>query len=157
MTFPRPITKRLAELGIELPASNPPAANYIPYLITGNYVHISGQTCKWNGEVQYAGKLGKEFTLDEGKQAARVCGLNVLLQLKSACSGDLEKVVQCVKLTVYVNSTDSFAEQSQVANGVSDLMVDVFGEKGRHTRTSVSANSLPLHSAVEVDAIFEIE
>lgn len=156
MTTSLTINDRLKALGIELPVSNPPAANYVPYVVTGNLIYVSGQTCKWNGVVQYAGKVGREFTVEEGKQAARMCGLNVLLQLKGACGGDLENVTRCVKLNVYIHATDVFDEQSQVANGVSDLMVDVFGEKGRHARTSVSCNSLPLQSAVEVDAVFEV-
>lgn len=150
------IDAKLQELGIELPLENPPAANYIPYYRTGNLVFIAGQTAKWNGKLQYSGKVGKDYTLEEAQKAARLCGLNVLLQIKNALDGNLEKVTHCVRLGVFVNSTDDFCEQAKVANGVSDLMVEVFGDKGRHVRTTVSSNTLPSQTAVEVDAIFEI-
>lgn len=150
------IEKRLKELGIELPSENPPAANYMTYLKTGNLVFIAGQTAKWNGKLQYSGKVGKDYSLKEAQEAARLCGLNILLQIKNACNGDLEKIVQCVRLGVFVNSTDDFSEQAKVADGVSNLMVEVFGEKGRHVRTTVSSNSLPSKTAIEVDAIFEV-
>ena len=151
------IDARLKELGIELPDSNMPAANYIPYYKTGNLVFIAGQTAKWNGQLKYSGKVGKDYSLEEAQEAAHLCGLNILLQIKNALNGDLDKVHHCVRLGIFVNSTNDFSEQAKVANGVSDLMVEVFGEKGRHVRTTVSSNSLPSHTAVEVDAVFEIE
>ncbi len=150
------IEEKLKELGIELPSENNPAANYIPAIQVGTLVFIAGQTCKWNGVLQYAGKVGKDYNLEEAQKAARLCGLNILLQIKNACIGDWNKVKNCVKIGVFVNSTDDFADHAKVANGVSDLMVAVFGEKGKHVRTSVSSNSLPSHAAVEVDAIFEV-
>lgn len=150
------IETKLKELGIELPLENPPAANYIPYFKTGNLVFIAGQTAKWNGKLQYAGKVGRDYNLEEAQKAARLCGLNIILQIKNALGGDLEKVSHCIRLGVFINSTDDFSEQAQVANGVSDLMVAVFGDKGRHVRTTVSSNSLPSQTAVEVDAIFEV-
>ena len=102
------------------------------------------------------GKVGKDYSLEEAQKAARLCGLNVLLQIKNALDGDLEKVSQCVRLGVFVNSTAEFYDQAKVANGVSDLMVEIFGEKGRHVRTTVSSNALPSQTAIEVDAIFEV-
>lgn len=151
------IESKLKELGIELPSENPPAANYVPAVKVGSLVFISGQTCKWNGVLQYTGKVGKDYNLEEAQRAARLCGLNILLQIKNACNGDLEKVIRCVRIGVFVNSTDDFTDHAKVANGVSDLMVAVFGENGRHVRTSISSNSLPSNTTVEVDAVFEVE
>ncbi len=151
------IEERLKTLGIELPEINLPAANYVPYIKVNNLVFIAGQTCKWNGVLKYAGKVGTEYSLEEAQKAARLCGLNILLQIKNACGGDLEKVKQCVRINVFVNSTDDFTQHAQVANSVSDLMIDVFGEKGRHVRTSLSSNALPSNTTIEVDAIFEVE
>lgn len=151
------IEKKLKQLNIQLPDSNQPVANYIAYTKVGNLVFIAGQTCKWNGELQYAGKVGDKYSLEEAQKAARLCGLNILMQIKNACDGDLEKVKKCVRLGVFVNSTDDFDSQAKVANGVSDLMVEVFGEKGKHVRTTASSNSLPSHTTVEVEAIFEVE
>lgn len=150
------IEDRLKQLGIELPGVNNPAANYVPYVQVGNVVFTAGQTCKWNGVLQYAGKVGKDYTVEEGQKAARLCGLNILLQIKTACGGDLEKVKRCLRINVFVNSTDDFVDHAKVANGISDLMVEVFGEKGKHVRTSSSSNALPGNTAVEVDAIFEV-
>lgn len=151
------IEDRLKSLGIELPGVNNPAANYVPYVQVGNIVFTAGQTCKWNGVLQYTGKVGKEYTIEEAQKAARLCGLNILLQIKTACNGNLEKVKRCVKINVFVNSTDDFTAHATVANGVSDLMVEVFGEKGKHVRTSSSSNSLPSNTTIEVDAIFEVK
>jgi enamine deaminase RidA (YjgF/YER057c/UK114 family) len=150
------IADRLKELGIELPEVNPPAAQYEPYVQVGNLVFIAGQTCKWNGVLQYAGKVGKEYTVEDAQQAARLCGLNILLHLKNACKGDFEQVKRCVRIGVFINATDDFSAHAQVANGVSDLMISVFGEHGKHVRTTVGTNSLPAQSAVEVEAVFQV-
>lgn len=150
------IDQRLVALGIELPKSNPPAANYVPFVVVNNQVYISGQTAKKDGLVIYKGKVGQTISLDDAKQAARLCGLNLLLQLKHACDGNLDKVKRCVKLGVYIQCGSDFQDHAQVANGVSDLMVDVFGNIGHHTRTAVGAVSLPSDTAVEVDATFEV-
>jgi enamine deaminase RidA (YjgF/YER057c/UK114 family) len=149
--------KRLAEMGIALPESNTPAANYVPYHTVGNILFTAGQTCKWNGKLQFAGKIGREFSVEQGQEAARLCGLNLIMQAKNACDGDLERIKKCVKLNIFLNCTDEFTDHATVANGVSDLMVAVFGEKGKHTRVTSGSNSLPGNSAVEVDAVFEIE
>lgn len=151
------ISERLIRLGIELPESNPPAANYIPYTKVDNLVFIAGQTAKWNGKLQYSGKVGQKYDIQAAQKAARLCGLNILLQIKHALNGNLEQIKKCVRLGVFVNSTDDFSDQAKVANGVSDLIVEVLGEKGKHVRTTTSSNSLPSQTAVEVEAIFEIE
>jgi enamine deaminase RidA (YjgF/YER057c/UK114 family) len=150
------IDARLSELGIELPGLNNPAANYVPFVKVGALVFIAGQTCKWNGALQYAGKIGKEYSVEEGVKAARLCGLNILLQLKNACDGNWESIKRCVRINVLINSTDDFLEHAKIANGVSDLIIDVFGENGKHVRVSSGSNSLPGNSTVEVDAIFEV-
>ncbi|NDF12216.1 MAG: RidA family protein [Proteobacteria bacterium] len=151
------IAARMIELGIELPGANPPAGNYVPFVRTGNLVHIAGQTCKWNGVMQFEGKLGKELTVEQGQKAARFCLLNILLQLRNACEGDLDKVKRAVRMTVYVNCAADFYQLPQVGNGASDLMIEIFGERGKHVRSAVGAHSLPLNSAVEIDAIFELK
>ncbi len=150
------IDARLKELGIELPKAAAPAANYVPYTISGKLVFIAGQVTIWNGELRFLGRLGETLSVEEGYQAARLCGLNILAQLKAACDGDLDRVVRCVKLGGFVNSTPDFTDQPKVVNGASDLMVEVLGDKGRHARFAVAAPSLPLGVSVEVDAVFEI-
>ena len=150
------IEGRLKELGVDLPQAAAPAANYVPYTITGNLVVIAGQITIWNGEVQCVGKLGRDFEVEDGQRAARLCALNIIAQLKEACGGDLDRVVRCVRLGGFVNSTADFTDQPKVINGASDLMVEVFGDKGKHARAAISAASLPLGVAVEVDAIFEV-
>ena len=150
------IASRLQTLGIELPQAATPAANYVPFVITGNQVFVAGQIPFWNGTVKYIGKVGRDFSADEGKAAARLCGLNLIAQVKNAVGGDLDRVVRVVKLGVFVNCTEDFGQQPEVANGASDLMVDVFGEAGRHARFAVGVNTLPRNVATEADAVFEI-
>ena len=149
------IDARLAELKIELPKAAAPVANYVPVVISGKTAYTSGQVTVFNGEFKYIGKLGKEFSVEDGQKAARLCGLNVISQLKNAI-GDLDKVKRLCKLTVFINSMDDFTEQPKVANGVSDLMVEVFGDAGKHARSAIGVNVLPLNVAVEVEAIFEL-
>ena len=150
------IDHRLDEMGIVLPEPATPAANYVPFVISGPLVFIAGQIPFWNGEILHIGKVGAEISVEEAKQAARVCGLNLIAQLKSACSGDLDRVIQCVKIGVFVNCVDGFKQQPEIANGVSDLMVELFGEAGRHARFAVGTNALPRNCATESDAVFEI-
>lgn len=150
------IETRLAELGIDLPRPSTPAANYVPFVITGNLVFVSGQVTAWNGELQYVGRLGETLSVDEGYQAARICGLNLIVQAREACAGDLDRIRRVVKLGGFVNSTADFTDQPKVVNGASDLMVEVFGDNGRHARFAVGAPTLPLGVAVEIDGIFEI-
>ncbi len=150
------IDARLAELGISLPEPVAPVANYVPYVITGNLVFISGQVPMVDGKPAVTGKLGAEVSIEDGQRAARICALNVLAQLKAACGGDLDKVRRCVRLGNFVASAPSFSDQPKVANGASDLMVEVFGDAGRHARAAVGSVALPLNVAVEVEAVFEI-
>ncbi len=150
------IEARLAELNIELPQATKPVANYVPYVVSGPLVFLAGQVTMWNGEIRFVGKLGREFTVEEGQEAARLCGLNLIAQARAACEGDLDRVVRCVKLTGFVNSMPDFTDQPKVMNGASDLMTEVFGESGRHARAAIGVNTLPLGVAVEVEGIFEI-
>ena len=150
------IDARLEELGIELPEAAAPAANYVPYVVSGNQVFVAGQITIHNGEIQYVGKLGRDYGVEDGQAAARLCALNIIAQVKAACGGDLDRVVRCVRLGGFVNSTADFTDQPEVVNGASNLMVEVFGDKGKHARAAVSAASLPRGVAVEVDAVFEI-
>ena len=150
------ITARLLELDIELPLAAESVANYVPYVITGNLVFISGQIPFMNGELQYIGKLGDNMSIENAQKAARLCGINLLAQLKNACNGDLDRVTQVIKLNGFVNGTEDFSDQALVINGTSDLMYEVFQNKGKHARAAVGCIALPLGAAVEVDAIFEI-
>ena len=150
------IDARLEELGIELPQAAAAVANYVPYVVTGKLVFVSGQVTIDNGELMYQSKLGSDLSVEQGQEAARLCALNIIAQLKEACGGDLDRVRRIVKLGGFVNSTPDFKDQPKVINGASDLMVEVFGDKGRHARAAVSAGALPAGVAVEVDAIAEI-
>jgi enamine deaminase RidA (YjgF/YER057c/UK114 family) len=150
------ITTRLAELGFDLPDLSAPAANYVPYVISANLVFVSGQITVWNGELRYIGKVGAEFSLDEGYEAARLCGLNLIAQARDAAGGDLDRIRRVVKLGGFVNTAADFTDHPKVINGASDLMVEIFGETGKHARVAVGAGSLPLGVAVEVDGVFEI-
>lgn len=150
------VEARIKSLGIELPEPSKPGANYVPYILTGNLLYLTGQLCHWNGEKCFVGKVGQEFDINEGKQAARICGLNLISQLKEALDGDLDRVVKTVRLAGYVNSSSEFYGQSQVMNGASDLFMEVFGESGKHTRMAVGVNALPYNVAVEVEGVFEI-
>ena len=151
-----PVDTKLAERNLTLPPSTAPAANYVPYVITGNVVTISGQLPMKDGAAQFIGKVGKEFTTAEGKQCAELCLLNVLSHLRAACNGDFGKVKRCIRLGIFVNSTPDFTEQPQVANGASDLMVHLFGKAGEHARAAVGVAQLPRGVAVEVEAHFEL-
>lgn len=148
---------KLKEYAIELKEPAAPVANYVGYNIVGDMAYISGQICVENGELKYTGKLGKDYSIAEGQQAAKLCATNILAQINSICAGDLDKVKKVVMLQIFVNSTDDFTEQAQVANGASDLIAGVFGEKGKHARAAVSCNSLPRNTAVEVSAIVQLE
>ena len=146
----------LAKLGLTIPEPVAPVANFVPYVVTGNLVYVSGQIPMRDGQLGFVGKLGREFDAAQGREAAGACALNVLSVLRLACGGDLDRVTRCVRLGGFINSTDDFTSQPEVMNGASDLLVAVFGERGRHARTAVSVNSLPRGVAVEVDAVFEI-
>jgi enamine deaminase RidA (YjgF/YER057c/UK114 family) len=149
------IDARLAELGITLPEASAPQANYVPYTVSGNLVFISGQV-PMLGDQLITGKLGADVDVETGQKAARVCALNLISHLKAACGGDLDRMTRCLKLGGFVQGTTDFTAAPMVVNGASDLMVDVFGDAGRHARFAVAVACLPLDSAVEVDAVFEI-
>ncbi len=149
------IDSKLAELGITLPEASAPVANYVPYVRSGNLLFVSGQISAGPGGL-IRGRLGDDMAAEAGAEAARASGLSLLAQARAAL-GSLDKVVRVVKLTGFVNSTPEFTDQPEVINGCSDLMVEVFGDKGRHARAAVSAPALPRGVAVEVDAIFEVE
>lgn len=149
------IENRLAELGVTLPDAPAPAANYVPFVRTGNLVHVSGQISQGEGGL-ITGKLGADMDIEAGAAAAKRCAISLLSQLKRACNGDLERLVRVVKLVGFVNSTPDFTDQPKVINGASDFLVEVLGDKGRHARSAVSAASLPFGVSVEIEAIFEI-
>lgn len=150
------IEMRLSDLGITLPDAAAPAANYVPFVRTGNQLFISGQLPMDAGKIAFTGKLGDGVSVDDGKAAAKTCAINLLAQAKAA-TGDLDKVVRLVKIVGFVNSTADFTDQPQVINGASDFLVEAMGDAGRHARSAVSAASLPFGASVEIEAIFEIE
>jgi enamine deaminase RidA (YjgF/YER057c/UK114 family) len=150
------IEQRLAERGIVLPPPMRAMANYVPYTVTGRLVWIAGQGPFLDGKLHYNGRLGANLTIDDGRACARIVGLNILAQLKAACGGDLDRVVRCVKLGGFVNSTPDFTQHPEVINGASELMIEVLGDAGRHARFAVGAPTLPMGTSVEIDAVFEI-
>jgi len=149
------IDARLRDLGINLPAPPAPVASYVPTVTSGNLVYVSGQITSAPEGLKYVGVVGRDIKTEDAKAAARLCAVNVLAQVKAAV-GDLDRVTRCVKLSVFINATPGFTQHPEVANGASDLMVEVFGEAGKHARAAVGAGSLPRGVAVEVEAIFEI-
>lgn len=150
------IDMRLAELGIDVPEAAIPVANYVAFTISGTTVHVAGQLPMENGKVKYVGLVGDEVTVDDGAAAAQLCALNIIAQMKAACGGDLDRVVRILKLNGFVNAPAGFADQPAVINGASNLMVEVFGEAGKHARSAVGMGSLPFNASVEIDAIVEI-
>jgi enamine deaminase RidA (YjgF/YER057c/UK114 family) len=150
-----PIDARLAELGLTLPDSPAPAANYVPFVQTGNLLFVSGQV-SMNADGLVKGRLGQDMDTVAGAEAAKLCGLALLAQARKACDGDWSRLKRVIKLTGFVNSTPEFGDQPQVINGCSDLLVEVLGEAGRHSRSAVSAGALPFGVAVEIEAIFEL-
>jgi enamine deaminase RidA (YjgF/YER057c/UK114 family) len=150
-----PIETRLAELGLTLPDAPAPAANYVPYVISGNTVYVSGQV-SMGPDGFITGKLGADLSVEEGAAAARACALSLLAQVRAACGGDLSRLKRVVKLTGFVNGTPEFTDQPKVINGASDTLVEILGEAGRHARSAVSAGGLPFNVAVEIEGIFEI-
>jgi enamine deaminase RidA (YjgF/YER057c/UK114 family) len=151
------IEQRLSEIGVTIPAPGEAAGNYLPHVTIGNLVYLSGQVPLENGVRKFVGKLGKDISVEDGQKAARLCALNLLARLKTACSGDLDRVARCVKVTGFVNATPDFGDHPKVINGASDFMVQVFGDAGRHARSALGMGSLPFGVAVEVEAIFEIK
>lgn len=150
------VDARLKELGIEIPTPAAPAANYIPFVRSGNLVFVSGQIPMVAGKIEGIGKVGENLTTEQAKSIARTCAINLIAQAKAACDGDLDRVARVVKVGGFVNCVDGYTEQPEVINGASDLMVQVFGDKGRHSRFAVGTNALPRGVAVEVEAVFEV-
>ena len=148
--------KKISDLGIYLPEAKAPVGNYVASKIVGKFLYISGQISIDEKGKLIKGKVGKDLDTDQAYLAAKRCGLSIIAQAKNACNGDLSKIKSCIKLTGFVNSIDMFTDQPKVINGASDLMVDIFGNNGMHTRAAVSVNSLPLGVSVEVDAVFEL-
>ncbi len=152
------IEKRLEELGIELPeAREPKVAKILSSNIAGNILYVSGQVPQWNGELHFIGKVGREFDIGQGREAARLCALNVIAHAKKALNGDLDRIIKIAKVKGYVNATDDLTEVAAVVNGASELFVDVFGMAGQHARTVAGVNVMPFDVAIEVEADFLIE
>lgn len=150
------IEARLAAAGITLPEAAAPAANYVPFVVSGSMLHLSGQLPMEGGRIAVTGLLGGEVGLEEGQRAARLCAINILAQAKAALGGDLSRIVKVVKLNGFVASAPGFVEQHLVINGASNLIAEILGEAGRHARAAVGMAALPLNAAVEIDAIMEI-
>ena len=151
------VSENLLKLNIKIPKAPDPVGAYVAYKKSRGLLFISGQiSIDANGNIT-KGKLGKELSIDEGQSAAKLCAINIIAQAKKACNEKLETIKNCIKLTGYVNSTNEFIDQPKVINGASEIISAVFGENGKHTRAAISANSLPLDAAVEVDAIFELK
>ncbi len=151
------IEAKLAEMDITLPSPMPPIANYVPFVVTGNLVVVSGQVPAIDGKIAFTGKVSWSVSVDQGKQAARLCFINVLVHLKAACGGDLDRVKRVVRLGGFIASPSEFTQHALVMNGASDLAVALFGDAGRHARTTIGVPSLPADAAVEVEGMFEIE
>jgi enamine deaminase RidA (YjgF/YER057c/UK114 family) len=153
--MPGPIETRLAEMGVALPDAPVPAANYVPFVRVGDLLHVSGQIAMDADGALIRGKLGDGLGVEEGAAAARRCALALLAQVRAACDGDIERLERVVKLTGFVNSTPDFTDQPKVINGASDFLAEALGEAGRHARSAVSAASLPMGVAVEIEGIFK--
>jgi enamine deaminase RidA (YjgF/YER057c/UK114 family) len=152
------VQEKLEKLGVTLPSPAPPVANYVPYIFSGRHLFVSGQLAFGAGgkiDPRYTGKLGAQISVSEGQAAARLCAINVLAQAKVAL-GDLDRVLRCVRLGGFINAAPGFNNLAAVMNGASDLMVEIFGDGGRHVRSTVGVAELPLDSAVEVEALFEV-
>jgi enamine deaminase RidA (YjgF/YER057c/UK114 family) len=150
------IEARLTELGITLPVAAAPAANYVPYVISGNLLYLSGQLPIENGKIAVTGHLGRNVDVAGGQRAAELCAINILAQAKAALGGDLGRIVRVIKLNGFVASSADFTEQHLVINGASNLIASVLGEAGKHARAAVGMAALPLNAAVEIDAVLEI-
>ena len=151
------LEQKLKSLGYELPKAAPPAASYIPYVVSGIHVFVAGQIPFLNGQAMHQGKLGETMSIEQGQEAAKACALNILAQVNAAVGGDWSKVKRCVKLGGFVSGVPEFTDQPKVINGASELIVAVMGEAGKHARFAVGAPNLPLGCSVEIDAIFEID
>ena len=151
-----PIDERLAKLGVTLPDAPTPAANYLPYLISGNQLWIAGQAAVVDGKHPFVGRLGAERNVADGKAAARLAAINVLAQVKAACNGDWNQLARCVRICGYLNATPEFADHPQVLDGASDFLVAVLGDAGKHVRSVLGASSLRSGTVLVIDAVFEM-
>ena len=151
------IEKNISKLGITIPDAPAPVGAYVAFKFVNKLLFISGQLSVDSNGRFIKGKVGKDIDLKKGQEAAKLCAINIIAQAKKACSGDLEKISSCIKLTGFVNSSDEFIDQPKIINGASELISAVFGENGKHTRVAISVNSLPLGVSVEIDAIFELK
>ncbi len=151
------IEENIKKLGIAIPDAPAPVGAYVAFKSVGKLLFISGQISVDSNGRFIKGKVGKDIDLKKGQEAAKLCAINIIAQAKKACSGDLEKISNCIKLTGFVNSSDEFIDQPKIINGASELISAVFGENGKHTRAAISVNSLPLGVSVEIDAIFELK
>jgi len=149
--------KELEKMGLALPDSSAPGSNYIPYKQAGSIVFFSGQICKWNGELKYRGAVDNDVTLDQAVKGAEICALNLLYQVKEACNGNLDRVRNCLNISVYINSGTDFNDHAAIANGATNIITKCFGEKGHHTRAAIGCSSLPGGSTVEITGIFELD
>ena len=150
------VEQKLLEIGVKIPDAPSPAANYLPFTRTGNLVFVSGQVPFVDGKLKITGTVGKDASVEDAQGEAKTCAINLLAQLKVACNGDLDRVVRVIKLGAFVASADDFFNQPIVVNAASDLMVEAFGDSGRHARFAIGTNALPLNCLVEIDGIFEI-
>lgn len=150
------VAAKLNELQITLPEVSLPAANYVPCMISGQHLFVSGQLPMQDGKPQFIGKVGRDFSIEQGQECAKLCGINILAHVQKALGGDLGRIKKLIRLGVFVNAPEDFTDHPKVANGVSDMMVALFGEQGRHARFAVGVSGLPFGVAVEVDATFEI-
>jgi len=150
------IEEKIKKMEIEIPEVAKPVASYVQFRRVGNLIYISGQDCRVNGKLKYEGKVGRDVTEEEAYEAARITAINLLAILKNAI-GNLDKVVKIVNLHGFVNSADGFVKQPMVINGASDLLLEVFGEKGKHSRCALSANELAFNTPVEIEMIVEVE
>lgn len=148
--------ERLAHLGLALPPAPAPAANYVPYLLTGNLLFVAGQAPVRNGKPEFVGRVGGTVSLQNAQAAAQLCGLNVLAQVKAACGGDWTRVVRCVRVCGYISASVDFFDYPQILDGCSNLMVDALGDAGKHVRTAIGVNGLRANVPIVVDAVFEI-
>ncbi len=150
------VDMHIAQLGIELPTPAPPAGAYVPFVVAGRLLLVAGQLPMWNGTLKYDGRVGAEITLEDGIAAARLCGLNLVAQARAACDGDLDRVRRVLRLGGFIQAAPGFTDHPKVLNGASELMVEVFGQAGRHVRVAVGAASLPMAAAVEIEGMFDI-
>ena len=149
--------ENIKNLGLNIPELPKALANYVPYKIVGKTMYISGQAPVRNGEMIYKGKVGSDITIEEGIEAAKLCVINIIAAVKTGLEGDWNKLDSFVKLTGFVNCQDSFTDQPKIINGASDMLVEIFGDQGRHTRVAVGSNALPLGISVEIDAIIQLK